>query len=190
MYLSRALLEGEQLLGAERLVVDLRGGVDQILEVSAGEEIAEVDEFAVLLVLDVDGSPAVLASANGLAVNIDVALASDDGERDDGLGLEISGLLLPEYLLQLTLICEFMATSSLSYSSFSYGYMRMLWKANSSLMRSLKICLSSKVRLSALAMTGTTLTVSLSFFNTTMSIGLSACPVGVMKYKQQWMRVS
>lgn len=85
MHCGGALLERKELLGAERLVVDLRGGVDQVLEVGAGEEVAEVDEFAVLLVLDVDRSPAVLAAADSLAVNVDVALASDDGEGDDGL---------------------------------------------------------------------------------------------------------
>jgi hypothetical protein len=49
---SRALLEGQQLLGAERLVVDLCGGLDQVLQVGTGEEVAEVYEFAVGLVLD------------------------------------------------------------------------------------------------------------------------------------------
>ena len=48
----RALLEGKQLLGAERLVVDLCGRLDQVLQVGAGEEVTEVDEFAVVLVLD------------------------------------------------------------------------------------------------------------------------------------------
>jgi hypothetical protein len=47
-----ALLEGKQLLGAERFVVDLCGRLDQVLQVGAGEEVAEVDEFAVVLVLD------------------------------------------------------------------------------------------------------------------------------------------
>jgi hypothetical protein len=49
---SAALLESQQLLGTEALVVDLRRGFDQVLEVSAGEEVAEVDEFAVGFVLD------------------------------------------------------------------------------------------------------------------------------------------
>jgi len=49
---GRALLEGEQLLGTERLVVNLRGRLDKVLQVCAGEEVAEVDEFAVGLVLD------------------------------------------------------------------------------------------------------------------------------------------
>ena len=47
-----ALLECEQLLGTERLVVDLRRRLDQVLQVGAGQEVAEVDEFAVVLVLD------------------------------------------------------------------------------------------------------------------------------------------
>lgn len=83
--LCRALLECEQLLGTEGFVVDLGSGLDQVLEMGASEKVSEVDEFAVLLVLDVDGSPAVLAAANSLAVNVDVALAADDCEWDDGL---------------------------------------------------------------------------------------------------------
>lgn len=47
-----ALLEREQLLGAEGLVVDLRGRLDQVLQMGAREEVAKVDEFAVVLVLD------------------------------------------------------------------------------------------------------------------------------------------
>jgi hypothetical protein len=49
---SRALLEGKQLLGTEGLVVDLCGRLDEVLQVGAGEEVTEVDEFAVGLVLD------------------------------------------------------------------------------------------------------------------------------------------
>lgn len=49
---SRALLEGEKLLGTERLVVDLSGRFDEILQMGAGEEVAEVDELAVVLVLN------------------------------------------------------------------------------------------------------------------------------------------
>lgn len=47
--------------------MDLAGRLDQILQVSAGQEVAQVDEFAVLLILDVDGAPAVLASWDGAA---------------------------------------------------------------------------------------------------------------------------
>jgi hypothetical protein len=88
---SRALLEGEQLLGTEGLVVDLRSGLDEVLQVGAGEEVAEVDEFAVALVLDwealaaclrgtrsrdhtVDDAPLVLAAANVPTVHDDRSL--------------------------------------------------------------------------------------------------------------------
>jgi hypothetical protein len=59
------------LLGTECLVVDLRCGFDQILEVGAGEEVSEVDEFAVVLVLNVDDTPSVLAATDLLASNDD-----------------------------------------------------------------------------------------------------------------------
>lgn len=49
---SRALLESEQLLGTEGLVVDLGGGFDEILQVSAGQEVAQVNELAVVLILN------------------------------------------------------------------------------------------------------------------------------------------
>jgi hypothetical protein len=52
---SRALLEGKQLLGAEGLIVDLCGGLDEVLQVGAGKEVAEVYEFTVSLVLDCRG---------------------------------------------------------------------------------------------------------------------------------------
>ena len=45
-------LERKQLLSTERFIVDLRSGLDQVLQVRAGEEVAEIDEFAVVLVLD------------------------------------------------------------------------------------------------------------------------------------------
>lgn len=51
---SRALLEREQLLGTERLVVDLGGRLDEVLQVGACEEVTEVYEFTVGLVLDCD----------------------------------------------------------------------------------------------------------------------------------------
>ena len=47
-----------------------------------GEEVAEVDELAVPLVLDVDDAPAVLAAADGLAVDDDRALGADNCEGD------------------------------------------------------------------------------------------------------------
>lgn len=80
-----ALLQSQQLLGTEGLVVDLAGSLDQILQVGAGQEVAQVDELAVVLVLDVDDTPAVLAAANLLAVDDDGLLTADDGEGDNVL---------------------------------------------------------------------------------------------------------
>jgi hypothetical protein len=80
-----ALLEGQQLLGAEGLVVSLRGGLDEVLEVGAEQEVPEIDELAVLLVLDVDNTPPVLATTDLLAVDNDVLLRADNGEGDETL---------------------------------------------------------------------------------------------------------
>ncbi len=44
-----------------------------------------MNEFAVVLVLDIDGSPSVLPATDGLALNNDVALRPDNSERDDVL---------------------------------------------------------------------------------------------------------
>ena len=65
--------------------MDLRRRLDQVLEVGAGKEVAEVDEFAVSLVFDVDGAPAILAAADGLAVDREGVFAADYCEGDDGL---------------------------------------------------------------------------------------------------------
>ena len=95
-----ALLEGKQLLGAEGLVVDLCGGLDQVLQVSAGEEVAQVDEFAVGLILDwgvlarpvtgadrptIDDTPLVLAATDIPAINNDGPLRADNSEREEFL---------------------------------------------------------------------------------------------------------
>jgi hypothetical protein len=50
------LLERQQLLGAEGLVVDLGCGLDEVLEMGAGEEVAEGHKFAVIFVFDCGGS--------------------------------------------------------------------------------------------------------------------------------------
>lgn len=79
-----SFLERQQLFRPESLVMDLGGSLDQVLQMGAKQEITKVHEFAVALVLDVDDSPTVLTSANGLAVNDHVALGSNDREGDHG----------------------------------------------------------------------------------------------------------
>lgn len=82
---STALLQGQKLLGTESLVVDLRRRLDQVLQVSAGEEVAKVHKFAVVLILDIDDTPAVLATTNLLARDDDGLLRADNSEWNDVL---------------------------------------------------------------------------------------------------------
>lgn len=46
------LLDGEKLLGAESLIVDLGRCLDEVLQVRARQKVAKVNELAVFLVLD------------------------------------------------------------------------------------------------------------------------------------------
>ena len=83
--MGAALLQGQQLLGAEGLVVGLRGRFNEILQVGAQQEIAQVDEFAVALVLDVDNAPSVLAATDLLAIDDDGLLRPDNSKGDQAL---------------------------------------------------------------------------------------------------------
>lgn len=83
--MGTALLEGEQLFGTESLVVDLRGGFDEILQMGSEKEVSQVDEFAVVLIFNVDDTPAVLAAANLLAINNDGLFGADDSKRNQAL---------------------------------------------------------------------------------------------------------
>lgn len=80
-----ALLQSKQLLGTEGLVVDLRGGLNEILQMGSEQEVTQVDEFAVVLILDVDNTPSVLAAADLLAIDNDRLLRTDDSEGDQSL---------------------------------------------------------------------------------------------------------
>ena len=51
--------------------MDLGCGFDKILKMCSGEEVSEVDEFTVVLILDVDDAPSVLATTDLLASNND-----------------------------------------------------------------------------------------------------------------------
>lgn len=83
--LGTALLQGQQLLGTEGLVVDLGRGLNQVLQVRAQQEVTQVHKLAVLLVLDVDDTPPVLAGRDLLAVDDDGLLRADDGKGDQAL---------------------------------------------------------------------------------------------------------
>jgi hypothetical protein len=55
------------------------------LQVSASKEVAQIDEFAVVLVLHIDDTPTVLATTDLLATNNDGLLRANNGEWDDVL---------------------------------------------------------------------------------------------------------
>lgn len=84
------LLQRHQLLGAEGLVVNLGRRLDEVLQVCPGEEIAEEDKLAVVLVLDVDDAPAVLTASDLAAGHDDGLLRTYDRKGDDVLGYRIS----------------------------------------------------------------------------------------------------
>jgi len=72
--------------------MDLRRCFDQILEMGAGEEVSEVDKFAMVLILHVDDTPSVLASTDLLAPNNDRLLRSNNREGDDVLNTMLADL--------------------------------------------------------------------------------------------------
>jgi hypothetical protein len=101
------------------LVVDLACGFDEILEMSASQEVTKVDKLAVPLVLYVNGTPAVLASGDvatvrmlvrdrrktdlqgGSPVDVHSVLRTDNGKGNDGLDLSVHSSLLRIVLLVL-----------------------------------------------------------------------------------------
>jgi hypothetical protein len=96
-----ALLQSQKLFGTESLIVDLAGGLNQVLQVGAGQEVAQVDKLAVVLILHVDNTPAVLAAANLLAVDDDSLLTTDNGEGNDILYLMSDELRRPPWEILL-----------------------------------------------------------------------------------------
>ena len=81
--LCAALLQRQKLLSTEGFVVDLRSSLDQVLKVSSQEEVAQVNEFAVVLVLNVDYAPSVLAATDLLAIDDDGFFGANDGEGNE-----------------------------------------------------------------------------------------------------------
>ena len=65
--------------------MNLRCGLNQILEMGTSKEVSEVDEFAVALVFNVDDAPSVLAAADLLASNNNRLLRTNNCEWNDVL---------------------------------------------------------------------------------------------------------
>jgi len=81
--------------------VDLGGRFDQILEVGAGEEVSQVDEFAVVFVFDVDDTEFVGTGTDYLAFDVEGLFRADDGEWNSVLDLCVEGAF---FLVQFIVI--------------------------------------------------------------------------------------
>lgn len=67
--------------------MDLCGCLDEVLQVGASEEVAEVHEFAVAFVLDIHDTPAIGTTSDLTAIDCDVLLRSYNSEWDDALSV-------------------------------------------------------------------------------------------------------
>lgn len=90
MALCAALLQCQELLGTEGLVVSLGCGLDEVLQVRPEQEVPQVDKLAVVLILDVNDAPSVLATPDLLAIDDDVLLGADDSEGNEVLESQVS----------------------------------------------------------------------------------------------------
>src|ERR1700744_2017671 len=84
------------------------------------KEVTQVDEFAVMLVFDVDNTPAVLATPDLLSVDHNGTIRANDGKRNDFL--DIMSICLGGWGFgNNTLMVWFNSISSSSCSSESKG---------------------------------------------------------------------
>ena len=85
------------------------------------QEVTRVDEFAVVLILDVDDAPSVLAAADLLAIDDDALLGANDSEGNVVL-VDIRSVFVREAKgKRLTRILSLSWISSSSVSSVSKG---------------------------------------------------------------------
>ena len=71
--------------------MDLGSRLDQVLQVGARQEVPQVDEFAMVLILDIDDAPSVLTAADRAPSHDDVLLRADDGKGDEVFHLGVGG---------------------------------------------------------------------------------------------------
>lgn len=179
---------------------------------SPRQEVSQMHKLAVVRVFHIYYTPTVLPSSHGCTVDNDVAFRANDGEGDDGLfsgfrSVEIQvpkdrntypdGLIEVNFLVVIFICIKGVKTNVVVHQLFPNLHVitncsEPKLKPNtgdtvelSTHTLFLKFSLSSIVNVSDFAMTGTTLTTSLSFFITITSMGRSECPVGLIKYKQQ-----
>ena len=86
--LLNPFLQRKQLLRPERLIMNLRGRLDQVLQVRPSQKVAQVHKLAVSLVFHVHHTPPVLSSAHRLAADNHAALRPNHRERNNTLQRE------------------------------------------------------------------------------------------------------
>jgi len=76
--------------------MDLRSSFNQVLQVCSGQEVAEVNEFTVLLVFNINNPPPILSPTNALPVNHNRAFGANYCERDHrpDLGVDLNLLII------------------------------------------------------------------------------------------------
>lgn len=70
--------------------MDLRCRLDEILQVCSQQEVTQVNELAVVLVLDVDHTPSVLSATDLLSVDDDRLLGANDSKGNKVLQMGVS----------------------------------------------------------------------------------------------------
>lgn len=98
---SAVLLQRQQLFSTENFIMDLRGRLDQILEMCPCQEISQRHEFAMVLVFYIDDAPAVLAAPDLTPVDDNGVLGADDGEGYEFFDAAVHGTLFLVLLLVL-----------------------------------------------------------------------------------------
>ena len=87
------LLERQELLLPKSLIMDLRGRLNEILQMSPRQEIPQRHELAMVLILHIDDAPPVLATTDRLAADDNVLFGTDDGEGNQIFHLGVEGVL-------------------------------------------------------------------------------------------------
>ncbi len=87
---SAAFFQCKELLSTERLVMNLRCGLNEVLEMCTCEEVAQIHEFAMVLVFDIDDSPPILATADLTTAHDDRFLRANNGEGNDVLNVALA----------------------------------------------------------------------------------------------------
>ena len=63
--------------------MNLAGGFDKVLEVSASKEVPQIDKLAMGFIFDIDNAPTILATTDLPPINYNVLFTADDSKWND-----------------------------------------------------------------------------------------------------------